>query len=491
MGFLVAAILLPLVGGAIMPLMKFKERSRVRSFYVEVVTLVTSVLVFCTLLHKPSGTLQVLDMAQQLMIAFKVDGMGMVFAGLVAFLWPLATLYAFEYMHHEERETSFFTFYTMSFGITLAIAFSANLFTLYVFYEFLTFFTLPLVIHKKDARSIHAGRKYLYYAVSGAALAFIGLIFIITYGSTNAFELGGVLSPDNMAKNQTFLQIAYVLCFVGFGVKAAIFPLYAWLPAASIAPTPVTALLHAVAVVNAGAFAVIRMTYYSFGTALSFGTWAQITVVCICAITILFGSSMALKEQHLKRRLAYSTMSNLSYILLGAAIMTPDGLAAGLSHMLFHGLIKILLFYCAGAILIKTGHQYIQNLRGMGKIMPFTMAIFTLAAIALVGTPPLPGFVSKMSLITAALNAGTMVGIVSTVALLISTVLTALYMMNVVIQAYFLPVNAHDVQLLNEKNDPSWQMKIPLAVISLMMIIAGICATPIMNFLSRIALGGV
>lgn len=392
-------IALPMLGGAAMGLMRFSS-AKSRGIYVETIVLATSILTWVLLLTRTDTTYVLCHMNSELALAFRVDGMSCIFAGLVSILWPLASLYGFEYMQHEERPNTFFSYYTMSYAVTLAVAFSANLFSLYVFYECLTLITLPLVIHKKDTMSIRAGRKYLTFSISGAALAFIALVFIIYYGTTTDFVLGGVLDAEKISGMEELLKFVFLLAFVGFGTKAAVFPMYAWLPAASVAPTPVTALLHAVAVVNAGAYAVLRVIYYSFGASFLYGTWAQTVALLLSCFTILFGSTMAVREQHFKRRLAYSTISNLSYMLMGAALMTPDGMTGSLSHLVIHGVIKITLFYCAGAILIKTGKEYVQDLRGYSRIMPATCGIFLLGSIALVGTPPLAGFVSKWNLLT-------------------------------------------------------------------------------------------
>ena len=227
--------------------------------------------------------------------------MSMVFAGLVSALWPFATLYAFEYMTKEEHEKIFFLFYTMTYGITLGIALSANLLTMYFFYELLTLVTVPLVMHTLTREAILASRKYLYYSLGGAAFAFIGLIMIIIYGTTTDFILGGVLDLTKIGGRTNVLLFVYVMAFLGFGVKAAVFPFNSWLPQAGVAPTPVTALLHAVAVVKSGAFAIIRLTYYSFGVDFLKGTWAQTTVMLVVMFTIVYGCSRAVKETHLKK----------------------------------------------------------------------------------------------------------------------------------------------------------------------------------------------
>ena len=232
-------IALPMLGGAAMGLMRFSS-AKSRGIYVETIVLATSILTWVLLLTRTDTTYVLCHMNSELALAFRVDGMSCIFAGLVSILWPLASLYGFEYMQHEERPNTFFSYYTMSYAVTLAVAFSANLFSLYVFYECLTLITLPLVIHKKDTMSIRAGRKYLTFSISGAALAFIALVFIIYYGTTTDFVLGGVLDAEKISGMEELLKFVFLLAFVGFGTKAAVFPMYAWLPAASVAPTPVT-----------------------------------------------------------------------------------------------------------------------------------------------------------------------------------------------------------------------------------------------------------
>ena len=487
MVLLALTLLTPLLGGLALPLFRFTGR-KARGWYVEAVTLLTSALAAWLCFNPPAGDLTLLRMTDSFTLALRVDGLSRVFTGLIAFLWPLATLYAFEYMAHENRENAFFAYYTLSYAATLAISMAANLFTLYVFYESLTLATLPLVTHKRDAKSIHAGRKYLVYSLGGAALAFLGMVVISAYGAGNDFVLGGGLHGV-LPKHETLLRAIFVAAFLGFSVKAAMFPLYAWLPAASVAPTPVTALLHAVAVVNAGAYACIRLVYYCYGTAFLYGTWAQTAVIALAAFTIVFGSAMAVREQHFKRRLAYSTVSNLSYILLGAALMTPAGMTGALTHMVSHGLMKITLFYCAGAVLVKTEQEYVQDLRGFGKVMPYTFAVFTLASLALIGVPPLSGFLSKWNLLSAAADTGLIMGYVGLGALILSAILTAVYMMSVVIPAYFRPLNPELNYLAQGRHDPSWLMKLPLAVICCAIVAMGLCGAAVTSWLSDIANG--
>lgn len=480
-------LLVPLLGGALMSVIRFPS-GKARAIYVESVVCLTSLMVLSLLLTRTEETVILFYLMDKLPLAFRLDGPACVFAGLVAALWPIASLYAFEYMKHEERENSFMAWYTMSYAATLAVAFSANLFSLYVFYECLTLVTLPLVIHKKDSMSIRAGRKYLTYSITGAALAFIALVFIIFYSGTTDFVLGGVLNMALVAGHEAILLGVFLLAFIGFGTKAAVFPMHAWLPAASVAPTPVTALLHAVAVVNTGAFAVLRVIYYSFGADFLAGTWAQTVAVLLACVTIVFGSSMAVKVQHLKRRLAWSTISNLSYMLMGAALMSPAGMVGSLTHMVMHGVTKITLFYCAGAILVRTGKEFIQDVRGYARLMPVTCAAFLIAGMSLVGTPPLCGFVSKFNLLTAAGDAGAL-GVIAIAALIISAILTAIYLFTVIGPMYFRPLNADMAQLTDFNRDPGWMMIVPFVVLIIAVIGLGLGGGPLVSFLRDVASG--
>lgn len=450
--------------------------------------IVNSLLVWNLLLHRPENIFTLANFTGNLSISFQVDGMGMVFAGLVSALWPLATLYAFEYMTKEEHENVFFLFYTITYGVTLGISFSANLLTMYFFYELLTLVTVPLVMHTLTREAILASRKYLYYSLGGAAFAFIGLIFVIIYGNTTDFVLGGVLDPARIGERTNVLLLIYVIAFMGFGVKAAVCPFNSWLPDAGVAPTPVTALLHAVAVVKSGAFAIIRLTYYSFGVDFLKGTWAQTTVMLVVMFTIVYGCSRAVKETHLKRRLAYSTISNLSYILFGVTIMTPLGLVGALTHLIFHAVIKICSFFCAGAIIHQTEKQYVHELDGMGYRMPCVFGIFTVSALALMGVPGLAGFISKWNLASAAVESSNPVAYFGIACLLISALLTAIYMLTIVVRAFF-PGKDFDDSSIKEFKDPNWKMLLPLFVFVFFIIAFGLYSQPLTDFFRDVAAG--
>lgn len=484
-GIMMAAILIPIFCGILIPVLPFKER-RSMTIYVEAVTLLTSILAWTVLFGQPEGTCVLFRFTGNLSISFHLDGLGTVFAGIVSVLWPLATLYSFEYMKHEGHEKFFFMFYVVAYGVTLGIALAEDILTLYFFYEMLTLVTLPLIMHTLTREAILASRTYLYYSLGGAAFAFIGMIFILVYGTTPVFTPGGVIDLAKLGNKRDFLLVIYLLCFCGFSVKAAMFPFSAWLPKAGVAPTPVTALLHAVAVVKAGVFAVMRVTYYSFGTELLRGTWAQTVLLLLTIFTIVYGCSRALKETHLKRRLAWSTVSNLSYILFGVALMTPLGFVGATSHMIFHAVMKICSFFCAGAVIYKTGRNYIHELRGFGRKMPKVFICFTVSGLALMGVPGLCGFISKWNLAKAAVESENPLAYVGIAALLVSAILTALYMLTISVRAFF-PGKDFDYSTIADVEDPNWMMILPLVLFVIAMVVFGLHSEPIVAALESVA----
>ncbi len=476
--WMLIAILLPIAAGFAYLALGHGPQI-VRRLYVMGIMILDSVLVATLCLYTPERSLSFMIFTRSLTMEFRLDGLGRLFAALLALLYPLTTLYAFSYLEHWRHNRPFFMFFLMSYGVTLGICFAGNLLTLYCFYELLTLATVPLVMNQMDHDSIRAARTYLIYSIGGASLAFVGVVFLIENG-ISSFELGGGLWAEEPIE-----YAVYVITFLGFSVKAALFPAHVWLPRASVAPTPVTALLHAVAVVKAGAFTVFRLTYYAYRAESLRGTWAQAVVLGLCAVTIVFGSVIAMRQIHFKRRLAYSTVANMSYILFGAALMTREGMSAGMQHLLFHAVTKILAFFCAGAVLHRTEREYIRDLDGMGYSMPLTFAAFAVSSLSLVGIPPLCGFVSKWNLLNAAAALGTPWAYFGAAALLISALCTSIYMFGVCARAWF-PKGG---KLSGEKNEADWRMTVPMAFLALTVILCGIFAKPICDWTFRIALG--
>lgn len=485
---LLIAILIPFMGGFLLFGARKWDYKKLQIFS-EAAVLLTSVLVGLLIMNRPEEEFLIFSLTGNLRIMLKLDGLGCIFSGLVAFLWPFANLYAFEYMAHDTvRRNTFFGFYTMTYGVTLGIAFSGNILTLYFFYELLTLVTFYLVMHPMTKKAIRASRMYLYFSLGGAAFAFLSIVCLNIFGDTSSFILGGVLDLQKVAGHTNQVLVMFLLAFCGFSVKAAMFPFHAWLPKASVAPTPVTALLHAVAVVKSGAFAIIRIIYYSYGTDFLRGTWAQYVVMALAMITILYGSSMAVREVHIKRRLAFSTISNLSYIILGATMMTPLGMVAALSHLVVHAFMKICGFFCVGAVMHQTGRNYMKEIEGLGCRMPVVFGCLTVAGASLAGIPPLGGFISKWNLASAALLMENPAGILAAGVLLYSAFLTAIYMGQMILRAWF-PRREHTPEFTSQDCDPGWKMKLPLIVFVCGIVGLGLFAGSLMNVIEAVAFG--
>ena len=421
----------------------------------------------------------------RIVFSLRFDALGRFFAGIVATLWPFATLYALEYMQGDPDEKIFFLFYLLSFGATAGVCLAGNLLTLYVFYEFLSLSTIPLVMHGFSADHRHAAREYAVFSIGGASLALIGILWLLQTGSASAFQYSGALTDAALASPA--LQPVFLLLLLGLGVKAAIFPFHGWLPTASVAPTPVTALLHAVAVVKAGVFAVMRLCFYVFPAERMKGTPAQIAALSLAAFTVVFGAAMALKERHFKRRLAYSTVSNLSYILCGVLLMTPSGFSAALLHMVFHAMMKIASFFVAGAVMRCAGVPYLYEMPGLGKKYPLCFGCFTVCALSLMGVPGFSGFQSKYRLLLACVESGDTAGWITIAALLTGALLCAVYMLTVVIAVFFPGKGCDRFPPEKAVQKPGWRMLTPIVLFAALTLLAGLFPAPIRSITDAIA----
>ena len=468
--FLLIAILLPFAAGVLLFALKLKTY-RVVCIYTGAATGLTSILSWAMILFGERASFPLFRFANGLLFTLSFDSLGRFFAGIISTLWPMTLLYAFEYMRDDGRKKLFFSFFTMAYGVTLGVAMAGNLFTMYCFYELLTLSTVPLVLHPNTREAVKAARTYFVYSLGGAAFAFAAMIFLISNGFGEDFTFGGLLNTYPYARPQ-FTLIFYTLGVLGFGVKAAMFPTCRWLPMASVAPTPVTALLHAVAVVKSGVFAIGRVVYYTYDANYLSGSFVQKVGLWFAAFTIVYGTVMAWKETHFKKRLAYSTVSNLSYIVFAFLLVTPAGLTAGLLHMMFHGLIKIALFFVAGAVMHQSGRIYVTELQGFGKAMPVSFGVFTIASLALVGVPPLCGFLSKYAIASAAVQAATPSAYLGIAALLISAVFTAFYLLTIVVRAYF-PGADFSMESLRGVKEANAYMTLPLCILAVLIVVLG------------------
>lgn len=483
-------IIVPIIAGILVRVFNMEDR-RKRQRFVGAAVILSAVITIAVLLMLQGQSFRFFSVAPGFSFELAVDSMSVVFGLLVSILWVFTTFYAFGYMSHEGNEVRFFTFFTMAMGVSVGLALAANPITLYLFYELLTFITFPLVVHAGTEEAIRAGRKYLAYSIFGATLSLVSIVFLTAFsaGVTGElpFALGGVLNAALVQNNEGLLQAMYFVGFLGFGVKSAVFPLHGWLPSAYVAPTPVTALLHAVAVVKAGVFGILRLTYYAYGTELIKDSWVQIVCLALIFITILYGSSSALRTRHLKKRLAYSTISQLSYILFCAMMLSDIGLQAALVYMVFHAIIKITLFFCCGSVMFTTGVTDVREMSGYGKIMPVTFVCFAISALALTGVPPTAGFFGKFMIASAAFGSGQKaMGAIGAVVVMISAMLTALYLLPLSLKAFF-PAKGREVADTTRKEAPAVMTR-PVALLTVLVIVFGLFPGLIYGFISTIQL---
>ncbi|MBW1730291.1 MAG: monovalent cation/H+ antiporter subunit D family protein [Deltaproteobacteria bacterium] len=367
-------------------------------------------------------------------IQFRVDALGMLFGIVSSFLWIVTTTYSIGYMRglDEHAQTRYFCFFAIALSATIGVAFAANLLTLYLFYEILSLATYPLVTHHQDDEARISGRKYLTY-ILGTSIGFVLPAMLYVYHVTGTLNFSALGILGKAAPHSVLIVILFLFIF-GFA-KSAIMPFHAWLPAAMVAPTPVSALLHAVAVVKVGVFSIIRVLLYTFGTKELMGLHVGPAVSYVASFTIIIGSLIALSQDNLKRLLAYSTISQLSYIILGVALLSPRGMTGGLIHIPMHAFGKITLFFCAGAIFVATGKKNLSEMHGIGKRMPITMIAFFIASLSIIGLPPCGGFLSKWNLLLGSLQSHQAIALV---VLLVSSLLNAAYFMPIIYKAFFL-----------------------------------------------------
>lgn len=398
-------------------------------------------------------------------LALRVDSLGIIFGLSASALWLLTSFFSIGYVRglSEHKQSRYFASFAVCLSATMGIAFAANLLTFIIFYEILTVATYPLVIHKETPSAIAAGRKYLAYLLTGGVILLLALAFTYQIAGTVDFRAGGLL-PQQVGGDR--LMMLFLLFLIGFGVKSALMPLHSWLPSAMVAPTPVSALLHAVAVVKAGVFGFARMTGFVMGPELLRDIGALNLLAGFSAATIVLASLLAFRQNNLKLRLAYSTVGHLSYIILGLALLSPSGWTGGILHIVNHAAMKITLFFCAGAIYVKTHCENISDMHGIGRQMPLTMGAFALASIGLAGIPPLAGFISKWYLLEGTFDSGqTLLAVV----LLLSGLLNAGYLLPIVVRAFFSPSGK-----FSKYGEASLLMVIPLILTAVLSLFLGL-----------------
>jgi multicomponent Na+:H+ antiporter subunit D len=400
-------------------------------------------------------------------LELRVDEVSLMFASLSAVLWLVTTVYAIGYMEREPARSRFFGFFSLSVATTMGIALAGNLLTFFVFYEALTLATYPLVIHKGSEEAFRAGRTYLAYTLGGGVVLLLGVVTL--YATQGAADLrpGGTLEGGDTAT----LTVAFVLVAAGLAVKAAMVPVHGWLPRAMIAPAPVSALLHAVAVVKAGAYGIVRVVYDLYGVDLADELGVLAALGAVAAVTIVYGSVRALRQVELKPLLAWSTVSQVSYITLGVALLGPLATVGALAHLVHQGLMKVTLFFCAGSIDRTLGISRIDGLDGVGRRMPLTAAAFTLAAFGMIGVPPVAGFISKWYLGLGALDSGAGWALA---VLVVSSLLNAAYFLPVLRRMWFgTRAEPFETHRPLRRVESQWSLLVPLCATAGMALSVG------------------
>ena len=459
-----------------------------RHVYVGVMTFATSIITFFAAFMTSEELITLWRITENLSISFRFDYPARAFSCLVAFIWPLVTIYAFEYLRRRPPVDRFYAFFLSTFGILQGVSCAGNLLTLYLFYELLTFMTLPLVMHSQQREAIRATVFYLLYSLAGAALALGGFFFFQVYGVSMDFTLGGVLDMTRITaeKSESMILTVTFLTLVGFGAKAGLVPLHSWLPTAHpVAPTPASAVLSGL-ITKAGVIAMFRVIYYVVGDDFLRGTWVQTAVLSMSLLTIFIGSMMAYIEKHLKKRVAWSSVSQVSYAVFAIMLLTPAGIKGAVLQIASHAMAKSCLFLSAGVVIYfaleGANYHYADQLLGIGKELPITMTCFGLASLSLIGLPITGGFTAKWYIASGALSLGSL-GIIGIIILMISALLTAGYLLPIVTDAFFPGDDFNYSRVAATKL--SWNMKIPLLLLSAGSILTGLFADYIINFLEK------
>lgn len=481
---LLIPVLLPILMGIVISVWNIFENRVIRNSSVMAVLAAEIFLVYWEMKKKGTG-LVLFTLVDDIPVYFHIDELAVFFSGFLVMIWFLVGMFSLEYMKHEGDERRYDTFYLIAEGVLVALSYAGNLITLYLCFECMTLLTMPLVLHSKTREAVRAARKYMFYSIFGASAALGGICILAIYAPSITFIPGGVFTAQNFTDHATLYLAAAAIMIVGFGGKAGLFPLHGWLPTAHPqAPSPASAVMSGV-ITKMGVLASMRTVFYIFGADVLRGTWVQILWMILAVITIFMGSMMAYKESLMKRRFAYSTVSQVSYILLGLSSMTVAGIIGGLLHILFHGIAKTVLFLMSGSVIYYSKKTRIKELDGIGKQMPGIMAGYTVASLALVGVPFTSAFVSKEYLAHGVMESG-IKGLfwIGPAVLLISAVLTAGYLLFVSIDAFY-PKNQKKGRW--EKYQINWKMRFPICVLAAGSAVFGIWPETFIQIAAKIA----
>ena len=474
-------ILLALISAFVVYFIKDRKYKNITLFALLSLVLVLSV-VNCFV---DTSILTLVNITRTLSISFKIDGISKLFSVAISFVWLLVTIYTFEYIKHENNENRFYTFSSLTLATLLALTYSANLVTMYLSFEMVTLLSMPLVLHSLTKESIAAAKKYLYYSIGGAFLALFGIFVLEYYSNSSMFSsYGGLDVFKNFTGNKTLIHVAILSLIIGFAAKGGMFPLHGWLPVAHpVAPSPASALLSGV-ITKAGVIAIIRVIFYVVGPEFIASTWVQYVFIGLTLFTIFMGSLLASIEKVFKKRLAYSSVSQISYVLVGLALLNDVAFIGALLHVVAHMLIKVCLFLFAGEGIYKFHFNKVSELKGIGKIMPISSWCYTIASLGLIGIPLTAGFTSKWYLASGAISSS--LGFLSwlvPVVLLVSAILTAGYLLPITFNGFFVGEEKF------EKNEASKLMYIPMIILALLIIVVGVFNQPLIDLIMSIMKG--
>lgn len=472
---MIIAVLLPMVTGAVLPFINLGGRKN--KLILTGIVLAAEAVIAAVLAAGETGELVLFSMTELLTVSLMIDNLSRLFLILFSFGFLLAGLFAFKYTEHEEAEGSFkeemfYAFSLLTLGAMIGISMAHNLVAMYLFFELVTVLSMPLVLFEKTQQSINAALKYLFYSVGGAFMALFAIFTLAQYTTTLEFVKGGTLDLA-LAEGHTGLVLAAAFVgVVGFGAKGGMYPLHGWLPTAHpVAPAPASAVLSGL-ITKAGVLSIIRMIYFVVGPEFVKGTWVQLTWITLSLITVFMGSMMAYREKVLKKRLAYSSVSQISYVLFGLFLLNSIALKGALMQIVFHACVKIGLFLFAGSIIFNTHCHEVDELTGFAKSMPVTFICFTMGSLSLIGIPPFAGFVSKWYLAKGALASGIAVfSYLGPVVLLLSALLTAGYLLPITIHGFF---PGKDFKAEKKYSEGGLLMMVPLMLLAALALLMGV-----------------
>lgn len=466
---LLFVILFPMACGIVLMCAKLSRRARNIALCAILGVELTAV---CCLLPNLGAEMTLFSMTDALTVRLRMDAVSRLFMAVAAGGFFLSGIYATRYMSHSGRENQFYGFFLLTLGALMGMNLSSNLITMYLFFEFTTLLSMPLVLHDRTPEAVRAALKYLFYSIAGAFMALCAIFFLARYAGTLEFVSGGSLNPIKATGHENLLRTVIFLGAVGVGAKAGLYPLHGWLPDAHpAAPAPASAVLSGI-IAKAGVLAIIRIVFFVAGADFVRGTWVQTAWLCLALLTVFMGSMMAYREQVFKKRLAYSSISQISYILVGLFFLTPEAAFGGLMHLLFHAVIKICLFLVAGSFIFNTGAHRVDEFVAYGRSMPRTLWGFTIVSLGLIGIPPMSGFVSKWYLAAGALGSEIPVfSWLAPVILLISALLTAGYLLPITIRGFF---PGRDAVIPAKNDEGGAAMWLPILILAALTVLLGV-----------------